>query len=621
MSTSLPRGNYLFGVRAVRTTYGGRTMAMLTRSRLFTQAGVSSTVLTFDSYDGYAREEAELRRTGRLGDDVRLLNIYDYYRHHDWPETGQSGESLPELSGDAPEAEVYPDGTPWRLTHHGEETFHDFQRADGSVFLRAPADLVNRPDKGAGGVLAVDRNGQVVRTFDDASQWFQDWVLHLRGAREQPTFLMLEDFFLSHLLSPFEAPDVHEILSVHVPHTNTPRRWDSSLNRKAASAFNRLADVDAVVLLTDRQRDDVRARYGPRNHLFTIPNPIEVPDPPTPVPPRDPARFMVIARLERGKRVEQTIDAFAAVHARLPQARLDIAGDGPERDRLQRHIDASGLSGVVTMLGHDPVARERLWSVSGLVLTTAYEAFPLVVLEAMSRACPVVSYDVKYGPREMLEDCGLIVKDEDVRGITRAMLQLVEDPDLVARLGRNGRKAAERYAPDRVLAQWGDVLEQAVRMRPERVSVRDQGLTVRTVELQPSSSPTADPGPDPGYDEEQLVVEVDLNVGLEGPEGWERDLVIGMEAVRIDTGERRSVPCEVDHLGSSTHRVRANVPVRDLCESGAAVRDFRFRVSFTCRNAGWANYITRADRKAPVQELFHDGYGRLTLRAGNFSSR
>ncbi len=600
---------------------------MLTRSRLFAAAGADSTILTFDAFDGYAHEESLLRETGRLVERVQLRNIYDDHRNRDWADDGPGGEKLPPLKGHTSKQEFYPDGTPWRIAHKGKETVHDYQRNDGSVFLRVPADLVNRPDQGRGRILRVGRRGRVLGTFRDAGEWFRQWVDQIRGGGAQPTFLMLEDFFLSHVLTPFDQPQVHEVLSVHVPHTNAPRRWDSTLNRKAAAAFNRLADVDAVVLLTERQREDVQARYGMRNHLVTIPNPVEVPDRPDPAPERDPARFMVIARLDPGKRIDQAIDAFAAVHKDHPDARLEIAGDGPERVKLERHILALGLTGAVTMLGHDPHARDRLWSASGLLLTTAYEAFGLVVLEAMSRECPVVSYDVKYGPRELLEgnDCGFVIPDGDVAGIEAAMRRLLGDTELVARLGTAGRRAARAYTADHVLNLWADALDDAVARRPERVVLRTSGLTIHStelVELEGSGRRGLTASrwltkPSRPQGELQLVVDITVHAEISGAPGWREDLTVWMEAVHVPTGRRTALPTQITDEQQGAYRIRAALPVRLLCDEPAAIGEYRIRVGVTCRNAGWANYLVRPS-EGPVQELYYDGHDRLVLRAGRF---
>src|ERR671920_531010 len=81
------------------------------------------------------------------------------------------------------------------------------------------------------------------------------------------------------------------------------------------------------------------------------------PDVPDPLPPRDPHRVAVVARLEPQKRLQDAIAAFAQVVAAVPEARLDIYGDGSRRDALQAEIDALAPRVVELLRSPELVAR------------------------------------------------------------------------------------------------------------------------------------------------------------------------------------------------------------------------------------------------------------------------
>ena len=141
-------------------------------------------------------------------------------------------------------------------------------------------------------------------------------------------------------------------------------------------------------------------RYGETNNLFVVPNPVDLPEPPENPPPRERARFAVVSRLERQKRLDHAVRAFALVLEQEPEARLDIYGLGNLRVPLQQLIDDLGVGHAVKLCGHDVHARETLLTATAFLMTSRFEGYPLASLESRSRGCPVVSYDIKYGPRE-----------------------------------------------------------------------------------------------------------------------------------------------------------------------------------------------------------------------------
>ena len=84
----LPDGRYLSVAWMVRAVSGGQTRAMLLRSRAFSTAtGRPADVLTIDAFSEYDQLRAELRESGLLSDNVRLLNLYEHYRAHAWGAT------------------------------------------------------------------------------------------------------------------------------------------------------------------------------------------------------------------------------------------------------------------------------------------------------------------------------------------------------------------------------------------------------------------------------------------------------------------------------------------------------------------------------------------------------
>ena len=107
----------------------------------------------------------------------------------------------------------------------------------------------------------------------------------------------------------------------------------------------------------------------------------------------------------------------------VPTATLDIYGDGPERERLQRLIDELGLDAHVALRGLTDEPGPHVSEASVFLSTSAFEGQGLSIAEALVHGCPVVAYDVRYGPRELLaQGGGMLVPDADLDALAAALI-------------------------------------------------------------------------------------------------------------------------------------------------------------------------------------------------------
>ena len=163
-------------------------------------------------------------------------------------------------------------------------------------------------------------------------QWFRRWIRELLGDGKR-AFVFIDSRFLVPLLVPMKGSRVHLIYQMHNLHLRPPRRWDSEMDPMYKRVLDRIGGMDAMVTLTERQRDDIAARRGRTSNMFVVPNPVAMPAPPVERAPRDPRRVTVVARLEEQKRLTHAVAAFQQVVEALPDARLDIYGDGASARR------------------------------------------------------------------------------------------------------------------------------------------------------------------------------------------------------------------------------------------------------------------------------------------------
>jgi poly(glycerol-phosphate) alpha-glucosyltransferase len=237
--------------------------------------------------------------------------------------------------------------------------------------------------------------------------------------------------------------------TVHNAHTSAPHQWDSPMDASWIGWFETTANYDAVVWLTETQRTDAERRFGPVSHSVVIPHPAAEPGP-EPTVERDVHLAVMVTRLVDQKRVDHAIAAWPAVLRARPAARLDIYGDGPLRSALQAQIDELGIASAVTLRGYDPNASEALGRAAALIMSSNYEGQPLVVLEALSRGCPVVAYDVSYGLAEMVEPgvTGELVPAGDIAALAEAIAGVVGDTEKVDRYSANALRWARAHGAE-----------------------------------------------------------------------------------------------------------------------------------------------------------------------------
>ena len=178
-------------------------------------------------------------------------------------------------------------------------------------------------------------------------------------------------------------------------------------------------------------------------------------------------RVIAVGRLDYQKGFDRLLRTWRMIQqtGRYADWHLDIFGQGEWHDWLQGMIVDWQLSDTVCI--HRPTERigEEYAASSIIVMTSHYEGFGMVLVEAMAYGVPAIAFDCKCGPKDIIRqgENGLLVRDGDIEGLAQAMQRLMDDEPLRLRMGEEAKKVVDTYSEETVMKQWTKLFESLIK--------------------------------------------------------------------------------------------------------------------------------------------------------------
>lgn len=221
----------------------------------------------------------------------------------------------------------------------------------------------------------------------------------------------------------------------------------------------KVARLDALVLLTQRDADS----WTEARKTVVIPN--SVPFFPPTASSLSNKQVIMVARYNVAKGYEYIVEAWKSVHERHPDWVLNVYGSGELHDDVVQWIQQCHLSSSILL--HEPVddIMACYLQSSICVMSSRYEAFPMVLLESMACGVPCVSFDCPHGPRNIISngEDGLLVEYLNPKALADGICRLIEDEPLRRRMGTNARTNIRRFSREKVMGQWDELFKSLLR--------------------------------------------------------------------------------------------------------------------------------------------------------------
>ncbi|MFG0844254.1 glycosyltransferase [Pseudomonas sp. FYR_5] len=454
---------------------GGVTRVSLNRSAILADNGFRSCIVSIDWDLGLQSSVQSLRISGQLAKPVLALNFFYYYCQASvMRRSGTKVTDLEQLS-----VKVASNLPKRRSRFIGMTEFQirEYMNSFGDVFAREILDAEGNP---VSFELIVDNErSKQYKTRDEAcTAWLQELASY--GAH---TVIISDASSASDVVANVHDSKTSKVLTLHGNHFMEPFTYGSPIKPRSQTIIDNANSCDALVLLTESQKNDIEQQFGDGSNAVVIPNSVTEFAIKQDVA-RDPNLFAIVSRLEGGKRLDRAIRAFKIVVERNPDLQLEIWGRGALADELSELISELDLDDNVSLNGYTR-APHAVYSRARCTLSTSLsEGFGLSIIESMSVGTPVISFNTNYGPIEIIDDYsnGYLVESE--RELADRILEIAEDDEVFEALSRGAMITATKYSSERVGKEWIDLVNGLARTG----SAPKPRLKSRSIENSHSSS-------------------------------------------------------------------------------------------------------------------------------------
>lgn len=493
---------YYFLIEDLGEKRTGIETSSLNRSRLFIKSlGIIPTIITVKYNPKLNRQRRDLTQSGLLLPGTEILNLYEYFQETQTSSASPTiskpqiieGFDYKNVQG-THDYRISKNGdlvTYWKCDDEGTLLFANhfmhhkkvrrdwydtngllsktqhldpdtgrvhseiYYRTDGTVCLHKhftyPDDKIELM-----GIHLMDRHGTITNTFETEADLMAYWFnLILTGQLEHVLLIDKERVFYP-VLSKMKAPNIKLICAIHSSHlANGQDLMTGRINRNYKPIFDDLSIPDAIIVLTELQKKHIEARFGPQDNLHVIPHALEIIPEKVSVTNRSPKKAIYLGRFAEEKQLDHLIEAYKKVVEIHPDATLDLYGYGSLESTYREAIQNANLQDNIFIHGFTSDI-DAVYNSAGLaLLSSKVEGFSLMIMEALAHGCPVISYDINYGPSDLIDHGinGYLVPPNDINALADQIIAYFDHPDLLAQMSVAAYNSRTRYSG----IMWGQI--------------------------------------------------------------------------------------------------------------------------------------------------------------------
>ncbi|WP_227492703.1 glycosyltransferase [Brevibacterium sp. CFH 10365] len=470
--------NVLWGIPE---SMGGMTTAALRRIRSFQNFGrpLSQTILTFSPRLDTDEIRDRLVSSGQMRDDVELVNIWSDLRCRSVHELAElEGEQprspIPDVDGEIENITTFFDVV--RKERSSKIIRRNYFREDGSLLV---ADI--RDPKLGSRFILHSPNGTPMAEWRRPRDFYNAWVKVV--VNKEPAVVIVDDKKVSEFIHEISNRNFALVLFLHGTHLRHP--WNGNHGQVLPRRIDTMRNFDrfdVVGVQTRQQADAVRALGFSEDNIRLLTGELPAGSVLTEAPKgRSMGKAVMIANLVELKRVGHPIRAVAKLRDRGVDVSLTVLGEGPERPKLEKLIDALDVRDRVELPGYVNDVSNRLKAASFSMLTSTSEGLPLSVMESMGAGCIPIVYDITYGPRDLIEQGrnGFITPRNDIDALADQIEEFLSlSADTVSAMRSSAMDTVEHYLPEAGYRRWKSVIEELPVAQVDDALIQTSGTPV-----------------------------------------------------------------------------------------------------------------------------------------------
>ncbi|MEQ3145313.1 glycosyltransferase [Phocaeicola coprocola] len=142
-----------------------------------------------------------------------------------------------------------------------------------------------------------------------------------------------------------------------------------------------------------------------------------------------------------------------------------MVGEGPERNNLEEEIKRLNLGTSVVLTGYSNNVKKEMLESSIFVLTSLYEGFGLVLLEAMACGLPPVAFACQFGPKDIITDekNGLLIYNRDIKSLSEKLIYLIQHLDVRKEMSNQALKRVDDFSINNIINQWMQLFQSELK--------------------------------------------------------------------------------------------------------------------------------------------------------------
>lgn len=222
-------------------------------------------------------------------------------------------------------------------------------------------------------------------------------------------------------------------------------------------------NIDYLLLLSEELRGEVEAELADYKRNFkclTVPNFIVSKDDLNNIERKE--QIISVGRLSPEKGFDRLLFIWKKFLVKNKSYILKIVGDGPEKEKLIQLAKSLSINDSVIFTGYlsNDEAVKEIRKSKVYVMTSKYEALPMVLLEAINQGTPIVAYDVRVGPRSIIKDGynGFLVKENDIKSFVEKLEILLKKDDIYNSMSKNAISSSKLYSEEEIKKIWLNIL-------------------------------------------------------------------------------------------------------------------------------------------------------------------